>query len=1056
MPSRSTVAYTVVLLTATSLLGCPDAEENSEIVLGVDAGKKGDGGSVITPTDTKGPGVDPGPSVIKDGGGDEGSTVEPPEWFEDPCTSHEDCKDDEAQGWCVEVGEDGKKQCTTGCIEECPEGYGCVAIRNAGTDGLVVCMPIASPASIICKACEADVDCVLPSAHCIAIGLKEGVADMRCAVEVADGCPEGYATLPAQGDVALCGPDTGSCVCFGNDEDGAPINGSTRSCTSKSEVGVCLGFETCSGAAGWTGCTAAQPSTEQCDGIDSDCDGQVDEGLEGGPCEIENEHGACSGIETCAGAEGWMCDAATPAAEVCDGTDDDCNGLVDDGLPDADADGICDDLDDDDDNDGVPDVEDNCVTTPNPDQTNTDGDALGDACDDDDDGDGIDDEGDNCPKVANADQSDLDGDGLGTACDDDKDGDGQDCSDAQCPDCNDFDPSVYLDAPELCDNKDNNCNGIVDEGFLDSDGDLLSNCVDEDDDNDGDPDVTDCAPSDPKIHSGAVDDCDGVDTDCDLSLDEDFVSTPCTAKSDLGTCEGTTVCTVVGTVECGAASPGPEVCDGIDNDCDGEVDDGMLDTDGDGTCDAMDDDDDNDTVPDGEDGCPLIANPDQIDTDEDGQGDACDDDDDDDGDPDGPDCAPLDPTIHHAAEDLCDGIDNDCDGAVDEAFVAAPCQKANDFGTCDGVTSCYGDAGPSCDGPEASAELCDGADNDCNDQIDEGFANTDGDALADCVDPDDDGDGIEDPVDCQPLNPEVPSCSGKICGDDGCGGSCGDCPAQHACVGGDCVCEPDCTGKICGDDGCGGSCGGCPTQHACVGGACVCEPDCNGKICGDDGCGGSCGGCPAQHACVGGTCICQPDCSGKSCGGDGCGGSCGGCPSQHVCSGGKCVCQPNCSGKSCGGDGCGGSCGGCPSQHVCSGGKCVCQPNCSGKSCGGDGCGGSCGGCPSQHVCSGGTCVCQPNCSGKSCGSNGCGGSCGKCGTGYKCSNNQCKCGPSPHWKSVGGKCLPSCGTLLDQKGLPDNGAGCCGGGGCKGATAGGPGKTHDCSYCCAGPPGCN
>jgi heme-degrading monooxygenase HmoA len=59
-------------------------------------------------------------------------------------------------------------------------------------------------------------------------------------------------------------------------------------------------------------------------------------------------------------------------------------------------------------------------------------------------------------------------------------------------------------------------------------------------------------------------------------------------------------------------------------------------------------------------------------------------------------------------------------------------------------------------------------------------------------------------------------------------------------------CDADCTGKVCGDDGCGGSCGTCADGEACGGGQCVfllCTPDCTGKVCGDDGCGGSCGTC---------------------------------------------------------------------------------------------------------------------------------------------------------------------------------------------------------------------
>ena len=194
----------------------------------------------------------------------------------------------------------------------------------------------------------------------------------------------------------------------------------------------------------------------------------------------------------------------------------------------------------------------------------------------------------------------------------------------------------------------------------------------------------------------------------------------------------------------------------------------------------------------------------------------------------------------------------------------------------------------------------------------------------------------------------------------------GPCEAEHkACVNNS-ECTPTCEGKECGSDGCGGQCGSCPPGMGCNEGfECIaCEPECGGKTCGDDGCGGSCGECGAGQGCIDFQCIeCTPDCIGKECGEDGCGGQCGQCGFGADCVNGMCIsCTPNCAGKECGDNGCGGMCGACPPDYKCDGGVCIedipCNPNCLNRECGDDGCGGDCGTCGDGQHCSGsGICV---------------------------------------------------------------------------------------------------
>ena len=193
-----------------------------------------------------------------------------------------------------------------------------------------------------------------------------------------------------------------------------------------------------------------------------------------------------------------------------------------------------------------------------------------------------------------------------------------------------------------------------------------------------------------------------------------------------------------------------EICDGADNDCDGEVDEGVgadgewyedLDGDGfagelvaepgctpeaDGYSPIADDCDDSD--PDIYPGAPDPCNDDGIDNDCDGE---IDEDADADGDGvddvncGGEDCDDSDPAIFPGAPELCDGIDNDCDGQLSTAL------DESDTDT-DGYLDCLDD----CDDTNpfvfpGALELCDGIDNDCDEIIDDNV-DGDGDGFTAC------------------------------------------------------------------------------------------------------------------------------------------------------------------------------------------------------------------------------------------------------------------------------------------------------------------------------------
>lgn len=212
------------------------------------------------------------------------------------------------------------------------------------------------------------------------------------------------------------------------------------------------------------------------------------------------------------------------------------------------------------------------------------------------------------------------------------------------------------------------------------------------------------------------------------------------------------------------------------------------------------------------------------------------------------------------------------------------------------------------------------------------------------------------------------------------------------------TCEPACEGKMCGDDGCGGQCGEC--AGTCMEGLCHEGPGCESL------------GTPTCDDCTCQECVCAMDPYCCETAWDGicvseCIGSCGGCLELPNCGDGACLLGDY------------ETCANCPEDCACSEGESCyqnlcCQPTCDADSgCLSDGCGGVCPCADPLAVCSGGEC-CMPSCDGKACGDDGCGGWCGDCGAGFYCDESyQCieptcagKCGGS---SGFGCYCDESC-----------------------------------------------
>ncbi|MCB9762495.1 MAG: hypothetical protein H6739_22040 [Alphaproteobacteria bacterium] len=293
----------------------------------------------------------------------------------------------------------------------------------------------------------------------------------------------------------------------------------------------------------------------------------------------------------------------------------------------------------------------------------------------------------------------------------DEDGDGSPAAE----DCDDNDPAAYPGNTETpYDGVDNDCDPGTPDDDLDGDGfGQAEDCDDADDD----------------VFPGAIEVCNGADDDCDGTIDDavggqwytdadgDGFGDPATGTQSCEGGEGT----VADDSDCDDANAAiniaaDEYCDGIDNDCDGATDEPES----------------------------VDAQTWYVDTDADGYGDAdypiesCDQ-------PEGyvlddEDCDDSAAAISPAATELCNSLDDDCDGETDEDDAADAATwyadaDADGYGvTRYTTTACtqpsgYAAQSGDCDDDEAAAypggtETCDDVDNDCDNSTDEGVTAT--------------------------------------------------------------------------------------------------------------------------------------------------------------------------------------------------------------------------------------------------------------------------------------------------------------------------------------------
>lgn len=469
---------------------------------------------------------------------------------------------------------------------------------------------------------------------------------------------------------------------------------------------------------------------EICNGLDDDCDGQTDEGLQTTFYADNDGDGfgnANSGIVTaCEPPAGYSsfstdCNDANPAiypgaTEVCNLLDDNCNGLIDDGLPmytyylDADGDGY-----------GNPNISiTTCIGVPEAGYVTPFG---------------------NGPYGENGGGNGGGGNGGG--------GNGS----GEYFDSDDNNPQVNPGMPEVCNGIDDDSDGLIDEEVL------LTFYTDSDGDTYGDPNGptilactappgfssnnTDCDDTNPAVNPASPEVCNSLDDNCDGQVDNSLVFEVYYSDTDgdgegdpvlfVSTCDGPPVGYVLNDDDCDDADPeiypgAPEICDGLDNDCNGLTDDAdpnitgqplwYADADADGfgnpnvflfAC----------TQPHG-----YVSNND--------------------------DCNDTNAEVHPNATEVCNGFDDNCDGLADDAD---PNVNGQIIWYADADEDGYGNpdyAQTSCDQPSGYVSN----NNDCDDtnqNVHPGVEET-------CNDLDDDCDGLTDEGCLNPLIVDAGTC----------------------------------------------------------------------------------------------------------------------------------------------------------------------------------------------------------------------------------------------------------------------------------------------------------
>jgi hypothetical protein len=232
------------------------------------------------------------------------------------CASDAECGGADAA--CLTIDSTGS--CATKCTTSCPNGYQCVA-DSTGAHAGTYCQPVTGSCSCTTGMDGATRACTSTNAVGTCYGTQTCVAGT------------GWSACNAP----VAAPET----CDGNDNDCDFLIdenvGGGQACQNTNSFGTCQGSRQCAGKTGFT-CEGQIPAAETCNYADDDCDGITDEGFPTLATLCTPGVGACQrfGSYVCnAAGTGVVCSvtAGSPTPELCNGIDDNCNGQVDETFP---------------------------------------------------------------------------------------------------------------------------------------------------------------------------------------------------------------------------------------------------------------------------------------------------------------------------------------------------------------------------------------------------------------------------------------------------------------------------------------------------------------------------------------------------------------------------------------------------------------------------------------------------------------------------------------------------------------------------------------------------